>query len=92
MGNNKKMSKNRLLEINIYQKNEDIKLSTQTICFEDDKSLTSLLSELHRQKEVTNDFLTTLVEKDKSEASNNVQKQQNSKRKVDDGDEKAVEG
>lgn len=78
------MSKNQSLEINVYQKNENIKLSTQTICFKDETSLSSLLDELHRQKEITNDFLTTLVEKDKLEASNNVQTQSNTKRKVGD--------
>lgn len=86
------MSKNQSLEINVYQKNKNTKLSTQTICFKDETSLSSLLDELHRQKEVTNDFLTTLVEKDKSEASNNARTQSNGKRKVEDVDAVEVEG
>lgn len=89
-----KMSKNQTLEVNVYQKNENTKLSTQTICFEDDTSLASLLNELHRQKQVTNDFLTTLVEKDKAKASDNDRAKSNYKRKVDDIeiDESQVEG
>lgn len=84
----KNMSKNQTLEVNVYQKNENIKLSTQTICFQDDKTLSSLLDELHRQKEVTNDFLTTLVEKNRTTVGNHESVQANSKRKVDDNNEK----